>query len=122
MRYRQALKQGWYVKQLDTDTPDVEMLIPDETWLSATMPAQVHDILFSHGLIPDPRVGKNAAESAWVGEAAWAYAGNDSSDLCVRLWPQQCALAQETGSSPIQNRQEISGGWIRADVKSRPHN
>ncbi len=37
------------------------------------MPAQVHDVLLAHGRIPDPRIGKNAAESAWVGEKDWAY-------------------------------------------------
>jgi beta-galactosidase/beta-glucuronidase len=37
------------------------------------MPAQVHDVLLAHGRIPDPRVGKQAAESAWVGERDWAY-------------------------------------------------
>src|SRR4029079_16598642 len=28
----------------------------------------------SHGRISDPHVGKNAADSAWVGEKEWAYA------------------------------------------------
>ena len=47
---------------------------PDESWLGATMPAQVHDVLLAHRRIPDPHVGRNAAESAWVGEEDWAYA------------------------------------------------
>ena len=51
-----ALRDGWLVKQLDTDKPDVAALVresasPDKTWLSARMPAQVHDVLLAHGLI-----------------------------------------------------------------------
>ena len=68
------------MKQLETDKPDVTSLAresasPDKTWLTARMPAQVHDVLLAHGLIPDPHVGTNAAVSAWVGEKDWAYVG-----------------------------------------------
>lgn len=74
------LRDGWLVKQLDTDKPDVAALTresasPDKTWLTARMPAQVHDVLLAHGLIPDPHAGTNAAASAWVGEKDWAYVG-----------------------------------------------
>ena len=72
------LADGWLVHQLDNDQPDVAALarasaVPDRTWLSARMPAQVHDVLLAHALIPDPHVGTNAAASAWVGEKDWAY-------------------------------------------------
>jgi len=78
VRTQRALVDGWCVKPLETDKPDVAALMreaasPDKSWLSVRMPAQVHDVLFQHGLIPDPRVGKNAAQSAWVGEKDWAY-------------------------------------------------
>lgn len=78
-RSARALRKGWHVKQLDTDRPDIAALTraaasPDEAWLTATMPAQVHDILLAHGRIGDPRVSKNAAKSAWVGQKDWAYA------------------------------------------------
>lgn len=74
-----VLTEDWHIKQLDTDKPDIEALTlsavsPDQTWLSARMPAQVHDILLRHGKISDPHIGKNAAESAWLGEKDWAYA------------------------------------------------
>ncbi len=74
-----ALSENWHIKQLESDKPDVAELSrsissPDTTWLSARMPAQVHDVLLEHGKISDPHVGKNAAESAWVGEKDWAYA------------------------------------------------
>jgi beta-mannosidase len=77
-RQRIALADGWLIKQLDTDKPDVAALArqsasPDKTWLSARMPAQVHDVLLAHGLIADPHVGRNAAECAWVGNKDWAY-------------------------------------------------
>lgn len=73
-----VLSDGWLVKQLDTNQPDVAALArasatPDRTWLAARMPAQVHDVLLAHNLIPDPHVGTNAAASAWVGEKDWAY-------------------------------------------------
>jgi beta-mannosidase len=77
-RRRIALADGWWIKQLDNNRPDVTALAresasPDKAWLSARMPAQVHDVLLSHGLIADPHVGKNAAGCAWVGEKDWAY-------------------------------------------------
>ncbi|MHC4070547.1 MAG: beta-mannosidase [Planctomycetota bacterium] len=73
-----VLSGNWYVKQLDTDKPDVAALThsarsPDRTWLSTAMPAQVHEILLKHGKISDPHISKNAADSAWVGEKDWAY-------------------------------------------------
>lgn len=78
-RSMQTLRDGWFIKQLKSDTPDITELTnaaakPDDSWMPSTMPAQVHEILFSHGLISDPHIGKNAAESAWVGEKDWAYA------------------------------------------------
>jgi beta-mannosidase len=78
------LRDGWLVKQLDTDKPDIvaltrESAAPDKTWLTARMPAQVHDVLLAHGLIPDPHLGTNATVSAWVGEKDWAYVGRFSS-------------------------------------------
>ncbi len=79
MRFVHTLTEGWLVRQLPSDDPDVvaltrEIVSPDGTWLSARMPAQVHDVLLEHGLISDPRIGRNAAECAWVGERDWAYA------------------------------------------------
>lgn len=73
-----TLTENWHIKQLDTDKPDVAALTrsaasPDRTWLPARMPAQVHKILLQHGKISDPHIGKNAADSAWVGEKDWAY-------------------------------------------------
>ena len=73
-----VLRDGWSIKRIESDRPDVAALArsaakAEEGWLSATMPAQVHEVLLAAGKIPDPRVGKNAAASAWVGEKDWAY-------------------------------------------------
>ena len=78
-RTRQVLAEGWVVKQLDAEKPDIarltrEAAAPDDTWLRARMPAQVHDILLENRKIPDPHIGRNAAASAWVGEKDWVYA------------------------------------------------
>jgi hypothetical protein len=77
-RSRILVREGWFVKQLDSDTPDVSALAlelesPGSEWLAAPMPAQVHDVLLAHGRISDPRIGRNASASAWVGEKDWAY-------------------------------------------------
>ncbi len=79
MRSVHALTTGWLIRQLDSADADVAALTREldmghEAWLPTRMPAQVHDVLLQHGLIPDPHVGKNAAECAWVGERDWAYA------------------------------------------------
>jgi len=73
-----TLTENWHIKQLNTDKPDITALTrsaasPDRTWFSARMPAQVHEILLKHGTISDPHIGKNAADSAWVGDKDWAY-------------------------------------------------
>ena len=73
-----VLKDCWYIRKLDSAKPDVQALgreleSPDKSWLPATMPTQVHEILLANGLIPDPHISKNAAESTWVGESDWAY-------------------------------------------------
>jgi hypothetical protein len=91
MRTRQLLTDAWHIKQLPETIPDPADLAraaaaPDDTWLPARMPAQVHDVLLAHGRIADPRVGRNAAAAAWVGEQNWAYT---------------CTFATPTAHGPI---------------------
>ena len=67
LRTQLPLRDGWLLRQLDNDKPDIATLMresaaPDKTWLAARMPAQVHDILLAHGLIPDPHMFGNGAE------------------------------------------------------------
>ena len=73
------MRDGWLLHELEPGQYDAEALaagagLGGEDSLSADMPAQVHDVLFAHGLIPDPRIGRNAAECSWVTEKDWAYA------------------------------------------------
>ncbi len=72
------LDKGWYLKELDPARYDTDSVIdsakdPGPEWMPVKMPAQVHDVLFAHGQIPDPHVGKNAAQCSWVSEKDWAY-------------------------------------------------
>lgn len=73
-RARQVLADNWYVKQLEPGNADVSKLSFDKTWLTAKMPAQVHEVLLQHGLIADPRLSENAAKVTWVADKDWAYA------------------------------------------------
>ena len=77
MRTETILTGNWYLKPLEAGLPGAElaarMVAPDDTWLPAEMPAQVHDVLLAHGRIPDPHVGRNAAECTWVAQKDWAY-------------------------------------------------
>ncbi len=78
-RSRQVLTEEWRMRQLDGGPPDIAQLTreatsPGKEWLKARMPAQVHDILLAHGQISDPRIGRNAESSAWVGQKDWVYA------------------------------------------------
>jgi len=73
------LTRNWLIRQLEGHRHDAAALTreaarPGEKWLRTRMPAQVHEVLLEAGKISDPRVGKNAADSAWVGERDWAYA------------------------------------------------
>lgn len=79
VRTRTVLNDGWFIKQIDRSKTDVAQLTraarrPDSNWYPAAMPAQVQDVLLERGVIPDPRIGKNAAECSWVFEEDWVYA------------------------------------------------
>ena len=58
MRSRQILKQGWLIGEVDAATADITALSRAplhriDTWMPAEMPAQVHDVLFAQGRIPN---------------------------------------------------------------------
>ncbi len=79
-RSRVLLSENWWIRQLNDTRPDIreltrEIAAATNDWLAVRqMPAQVHDILLDHGMISDPRIGKNAADCTWVSEKDWAYA------------------------------------------------
>ncbi len=72
-RQRIVLRQGWIVQQLEATAAAQDATVGQGPEMTATMPAQVHDVLLQHGKILDPHVSRNAAESAWVGEKDWGY-------------------------------------------------
>jgi hypothetical protein len=106
------LAGGWFIKQLETEKADVAALMreaasPDSTWLSARMPAQVHDVLFQHGRISDPRIGRNAAECTWVGDKDWAYTCKFRSPEKVAGPALLCFGGLDTLATVYINRAEI---------------
>ncbi len=46
---------------------------PGGEWIEAQAPAQVHEILLSHGMIKDPSLLNAARECLWVAESDWVY-------------------------------------------------
>lgn len=48
--------------------------------LPARVPGCVHTDLLTAGIIPDPFLGLNETEVAWVGRRAWSYVGDASHD------------------------------------------
>ena len=79
MRTRQTLRDNWRMAEVNASSDDpralaAEATAADSKWLATRVPAQVHDVLLAHGRIPDPHIGKNAAQSAWVADRDWAYA------------------------------------------------
>ncbi|MCZ9345806.1 hypothetical protein NGM37_49550, partial [Streptomyces sp. TRM76130] len=54
------LTEGWTLRHPDGALP-------------ATVPGCVHTDLLAAGLIPDPFLGRNEAEVAWVGRREWTY-------------------------------------------------
>lgn len=78
VRQQQVLKDNWFIKQLDDESHDISALTqavlePDTSWMQATMPKQVAEVLLENGKIDDPHIGKNAVECAWIWEKDWAY-------------------------------------------------
>ncbi|MFF5156627.1 glycoside hydrolase family 2 protein [Streptomyces sp. NPDC000348] len=63
MRQVTPLTEGWTLRHPD-GTGDA---------LPASVPGCVHTDLLAAGLIPDPFLGRNEAEVAWVGRRDWTY-------------------------------------------------
>jgi beta-mannosidase len=91
MRKQLKLTHNWFVRQVEPETADIGelsrgMLNPDGSWMQAEMPAQVHDILITRRLLPDPRLSKNAEACTWVGDFDWVYA---------------CSFTSPDGTGPV---------------------
>ncbi|MEU0598984.1 glycoside hydrolase family 2 protein [Streptomyces sp. NPDC006393] len=52
----------------------------DGTRLPATVPGCVHTDLLAAGVIPDPYLGRNEQQVAWVGHRAWTYTRDLAAD------------------------------------------
>ncbi|GGU47780.1 glycoside hydrolase family 2 protein [Streptomyces daghestanicus] len=70
-----SLTEGWTLRHPDGPLP-------------AAVPGCVHTDLLAAGLIPDPFLGRNEAEVAWVGRRGWTYervldagSGQEQTDL-----------------------------------------
>ncbi|MGW5124698.1 glycoside hydrolase family 2 protein [Streptomyces sp. NPDC004069] len=57
------LTEGWTLRHPD----DADTALP------AAVPGCVHTDLLAAGLIPDPFLGRNEADAAWVGHREWTY-------------------------------------------------
>jgi len=78
-RQQYVLKENWFIKQHDVEFHDISKLTqavqqPDSSWMPTVIPQQVAEILLENGKIPDPHIGKNAANCSWIWENDWAYA------------------------------------------------
>ncbi len=76
------LAEGWQVAGLSTtgrlDAGAVARLSDGlqettDDWLTATMPAQVHDVLIAHGRIEEPWKPGAGEQAAWVDKQDWTY-------------------------------------------------
>lgn len=76
MRTDLVMSDGWQVADLG-DWSDPEQVwsgaTDGGTWFDTTVPSGVHEIMLREGLIPDPHVGRQAAEADWVGDRDWVF-------------------------------------------------
>ena len=85
MRELVQLDQGWRMRQC---APGGEAT---GDWMSADMPAQVHEVLLAHGLLADPREYRGSEKCQWVADRDWlyeldfAYAGSGSYRQVLRF-------------------------------------
>ncbi len=67
MKETRCLDKGWRIRQ---HAPGGEAA---GEWLPADMPAQVHEVLFSHGKLSDPREYRGSEACQWVADQDWLY-------------------------------------------------
>src|SRR4051812_38141422 len=72
------LSEGWILRH-------------GEAALPAVVPGCVHTDLMAAGVIPDPFLGRNETEVAWVGRREWTY----ETDLRTGSGHEQCDLVFE---------------------------
>ena len=76
MRSGVVMFDGWQVADLG-DWADPKPVLAGETaggaWFDTTLPSGVHEIMLREVRIPDPHVGRNAADADWVGDRDWVF-------------------------------------------------
>lgn len=74
MKQTITLQNGWSLHQIPPQTKLLLEELPADGWLSIrTMPAQVHDILLDHDLLPQDILLGWAESAEWIGEYDWVY-------------------------------------------------
>ncbi|MBT7065960.1 MAG: hypothetical protein HN919_06640 [Verrucomicrobia bacterium] len=82
MKKVQRLNSGWKVRKLEShgrlQPQDVSRLSMDtssglEDWIPTDMPAEIHDVLLTAGLIENPAMKGSFGETTWVSECDWVY-------------------------------------------------
>ncbi len=71
MAVRIELRENWVLRADDPAEVPVEI---GPAGIPATVPGCVHTDLLAAGLIPDPYLGRNETELAWIGRTDWRYA------------------------------------------------
>lgn len=74
------INDTWYIRQIEnTEHLSSEQVLeygrPGSEELDCRLPAQVHEILLSHGRIDDPLAAGNSLKCKWVAEKDWIYRG-----------------------------------------------
>ncbi|MGH3169504.1 MAG: glycoside hydrolase family 2 protein [Trebonia sp.] len=76
MRSDIVLRSGWEIIRLSKYHGDLQSIVDGsevDAAYPATVPTGVLEVLLEHGEISDPRIGDNAASSAWIGDEDWVY-------------------------------------------------
>ena len=69
-----CLDAGWQLAEVPAHASCATIaLLPDEAWLTGTVPGSNYGSLLQAGRIPDPAFGCNEADVRWVGERTWAW-------------------------------------------------
>ncbi len=88
MTWSDGQRGSWFsIEHIDGDH------IPDEHWLPASVPGEVHLDLWRSGLLEDPYKGLNAQRARWVEECIWIF-------------------RTRFDATPEEAK---SGGWVRFD-------
>ncbi|GHV64309.1 hypothetical protein AGMMS49587_16420 [Spirochaetia bacterium] len=79
MKESVVLNSGWAIKQIDPAKRIEPSAVGNEGWLEAAQfPAQIHDILLTHGLVPEEYLVGFCEGAIWTDNFDWLYRVNFS--------------------------------------------